>query len=82
MPSVAARAADTTTSRMSPWHEILAVLSGQHPLRVNASAPRLLLEEFGEPVLTIDGDVVQPRLSKSVELLSYLLGDARTQSHS
>ena len=74
MPAVAARAADTTSSRMSPWHEILAVLSGQHPVRVNVSAPRLVLEEFGEPTLTIDGAVVQPRLTKSVELLSYLLG--------
>lgn len=74
VPSVAARAADTTTSRMSPWHETLAVLSGQHPVRVNVSAPRLLLEEFGEPVLTVDGEVVQPRLTKSVELLSFLLG--------
>jgi DNA-binding SARP family transcriptional activator len=73
-PSVAARAADTTTSRVSPWHEILAVLSGQHPVRVTTGAPLLVLEEFGEPSLTVDGNVVQPRLTKSVELLSYLLG--------
>ncbi|CND52443.1 ATP-dependent transcriptional regulator [Mycobacterium tuberculosis] len=74
MPSVAARAADTTSDRMSPWHEILAALSGQHPVRVSSRAPRLVLEEFGEPSLTVDGDPVQPRLTKSVELLSYLLG--------
>ncbi|MGI5142872.1 MULTISPECIES: BTAD domain-containing putative transcriptional regulator [unclassified Streptomyces] len=73
VPSVAARAADTKSSRMSPWHEILAVLSGQHPVRVNATTPRLVLEEFGEPTLTIDGNVAQLRLTKSVELLSYLL---------
>jgi DNA-binding SARP family transcriptional activator len=74
MPAVAARAADTRPSRMSPWHEILAALSGQHPVRVNVSTPRLMVEEFGAPTLTVDGSVVQPRLSKSVELLSYLLG--------
>jgi len=73
-PSVAARAADTTSSRLSPWHEILAVLSGQHPVRVTTGAPRLVLEEFGEPSLTVDGNVVQPRLTKSLELLGYLLG--------
>ncbi|MER5688840.1 BTAD domain-containing putative transcriptional regulator [Streptomyces sp. NPDC002205] len=73
VPSVAARAADTKPSRMSPWHEILAALSGQHPVRVNVSTPRLVLEEFGEPTLTVDGNVAQPRLTKSVELLSYLL---------
>ncbi|MGI5142844.1 MULTISPECIES: BTAD domain-containing putative transcriptional regulator [unclassified Streptomyces] len=74
MPSVASRAADTKSSRMSHCHEVLDVLSGQHPVRVNVSAPRLVLEEFGEPTLTVDGKVVQPRLTKSVELLSYLLG--------
>ncbi|MEU4097857.1 BTAD domain-containing putative transcriptional regulator [Streptomyces sp. NPDC026673] len=74
MPAVAARAADTKSSRMSPWHEILAALSGPHPVRVNVSTPRLVLEEFGEPALTVDGNSAQPRLTKSVELLSYLLG--------
>ncbi|WP_246586026.1 BTAD domain-containing putative transcriptional regulator [Streptomyces yatensis] len=74
MPSVASRAADTESSRTSRSHELLAALSGRHPVRVNVSAPRLVLEEFGEPVLTVDGNVVQPRLTKSVELLSYLLG--------
>ncbi|MFG2475531.1 BTAD domain-containing putative transcriptional regulator [Streptomyces fagopyri] len=74
VPSVAARAADAKASRMSPWHEILAVLSGQHSVHVNVSTPRLVLEEFGEPALTVDGNVTQPRLTKSVELLSYLLG--------
>ncbi|MFD7407030.1 BTAD domain-containing putative transcriptional regulator [Streptomyces sp. NPDC059866] len=73
VPSVAARAADTKSSRMSPWHEILAVLSGQHPVRVHVSTPRLVLEEFGEPALMVDGNLTQPRLTKSVELLSYLL---------
>jgi DNA-binding SARP family transcriptional activator len=73
-PSVAARAADATSGRTSPWHELLSVLSGQHPVRVTAGAPRLVLEEFGEPSLTVDGRVVQPRLTKSVELLGYLLG--------
>jgi DNA-binding SARP family transcriptional activator len=73
-PSVAARAADATAGRTSPWHEILAALSGQRPVRVSTGAPRLVLEEFGQPSLTVDGRVVQPRLTKSVELLGYLLG--------
>ncbi|MFJ4467212.1 BTAD domain-containing putative transcriptional regulator [Streptomyces sp. NPDC089424] len=73
VPSVAARAADTKSSRMSPWHEILADLSGQHRVRVNVSTPRLVLEEFGDPTLTVDGNRARPRLTKSVELLSYLL---------
>ena len=75
VPSVAARAADTKASRSSPWHEILAVLSSPHPVWVAGGVPpRLMLEEFGEPVLMVDGSAVQPRLTKSVELLSVLLG--------
>jgi DNA-binding SARP family transcriptional activator len=74
MPSVAVRAADSKSGRMSRYHELLAVLSGRHPVRAHVSAPRLVLEEFGEPTLTVDGNAVQPRLTKSVELLSYLLG--------
>ena len=43
-------------------------------MRASTGAPRLVLEEFGEPSLTVDGTLIQPRLTKSVELLSYLLG--------
>lgn len=74
MPAVATRSADNVSSRTSPWHRALAVLSGQSHVSVHVVAPRLVLEEFGDPVLTVDGLVVQPRLTKSVELLSYLLG--------
>ncbi|MFF3559600.1 BTAD domain-containing putative transcriptional regulator [Streptomyces sp. NPDC002574] len=74
VPSVAARAADNESGRMSRCHEILDVLSRRQPVRMQVSAPRLVLEEFGEPTLTVDGNTVQPGLTKSVELLSYLLG--------
>ncbi|WP_344114054.1 BTAD domain-containing putative transcriptional regulator [Nocardioides humi] len=74
MPAVATRSADNVATRTSPWHRALAVLSGQSHVSVHVEAPRLVLEEFGDPVLTVDGAVVQPRLTKSVELLSYLLG--------
>jgi DNA-binding SARP family transcriptional activator len=74
VPAVAVRGADASPTRMSRWHELTATLAGQDPLRVTAEAPRLLLEEFGEPVLTVDGQQTVPRLSKSIELLSYLLG--------
>jgi DNA-binding SARP family transcriptional activator len=72
-PAVAVRGADASPTRMSRWHELTATLSSQDTLRITAKAPRLLLEEFGEPVLTVDGQQAAPRLSKSIELLSYLL---------
>jgi ATP/maltotriose-dependent transcriptional regulator MalT len=78
VPAVAVREADASPTRMSRWHELTAMLSSQDTLRVTARAPRLLLEEFGEPVLTVDGEHTPLRLSKSLELLSYLL-DARRE---
>ncbi|QWF20493.1 hypothetical protein KM427_16050 [Nocardioides sp. LMS-CY] len=77
VPAVAVRAADASPSRLSRWHELTAMLSDQGPLRVTARAPRLILEEFGDPILTVDGQPVTLRLSKSLELLSYLLGARR-----
>lgn len=77
VPAVAVREADASSTRMSRWHELTAMLSSQHALRVTLRAPRLLLEEFGDPVLTVDGQATALRLSKSVELLSYLLGARR-----
>ncbi|MFE2540605.1 BTAD domain-containing putative transcriptional regulator [Actinacidiphila glaucinigra] len=74
VPAVAVREADASPTRMSRWHELTATLSSQAPLRVAARAPRLVLEEFGEPILTVDGQQSTLRLSKSMELLSYLLG--------
>ncbi|MFD8685716.1 BTAD domain-containing putative transcriptional regulator [Streptomyces sp. NPDC059651] len=80
VPAVAVREADASSTRMSRWHELTATLASQHTLRVTMRAPRLLLEEFGDPVLTVDGQPTSLRLSKSVELLSYLLGARRAVS--
>ncbi|WP_260256127.1 BTAD domain-containing putative transcriptional regulator [Streptomyces sp. 840.1] len=77
VPAVAVREADASPTRMSRWHELTAALSGQDTLRVASRAPRLLLEEFGEPFLTVDGQRAPLRLSKSMELLSYLLAERR-----
>lgn len=80
VPAVAAREADASPTRMSRWHELTSALSRQETLRVTARAPRLLLEEFGEPVLIVDGQQSALRLSKSIELLSYLLSARRAVS--
>lgn len=80
VPAVAVREADASPTRMSRWHELTSALSRQDTVRVTTRAPRLLLEEFGEPVLTVDGQQSALRLSKSVEVLSYLLGARREVS--
>ena len=73
VPGVAVRAADSEPVRMARWHEMTSLLAREGPVRVSGGAPRLVLEQFGEPVLTVDDRRVQPRLSKSMELLSYLI---------
>lgn len=80
VPAVAVREADASPTRMSRWHDLTSALARQETLRVTARAPRLVLEEFGEPVLTVDGQQSGLRLSKSIELLSYLLGARREVS--
>jgi ATP/maltotriose-dependent transcriptional regulator MalT len=73
VPAVAVRSADAAPTRMSRWHELTALLASQNTLRVSSRGPRLLLEEFGEPTVTVDDRPTQPRLSKSIELLGYLI---------
>ena len=78
VPAVAVRGADTQPSRTSRWHDLTARLTGGRQLTVTGRAPRLVLDEFGDPELRLDGAAVVPRLRKSVELLAYLLaGDDR-----
>ena len=73
VPAVASRSADAEPTRMSPWHEITALLSDQAVIQVPGHSPRLVFEEFGEPQLLVDGRPAQPRLSKSLELLAFLI---------
>ncbi|GAA4691193.1 hypothetical protein GCM10023215_30070 [Pseudonocardia yuanmonensis] len=73
VPAVAVRGADTEPSRTSRWHDLTARLTGGRHLTLTGRDPRLVLDEFGDPELRLDGSPVIPRLRKSVELLAYLL---------
>ncbi|ANS32298.1 transcriptional regulator domain-containing protein (plasmid) [Rhodococcus opacus] len=73
VPSVAVRGADTEPHRTSRWHELTTLLTRRGGLAITARNPRLVLEEFGEPVLLLDTVDVTPRLRKSTELLARLI---------
>lgn len=73
VPSVALRGADTESSRLSPWRELTASLATGRRITAAGRIPRLVLEDLGQPELRLDGEIVTPRLRKSVELLAYLL---------
>lgn len=73
VPAVAVRGADTESNRLSRWHELTASLANGRRITAAGRAPRLVLEDLGEPELRVDGATVTPRLRKSIELLAYLL---------
>ncbi|WP_432854673.1 BTAD domain-containing putative transcriptional regulator [Amycolatopsis sp. CA-161197] len=73
VPAVAVRGADTESDRLSHWHELTASLANGRRITAAGRAPRLVLEDLGEPELRVDGSPVTPRLRKSIELLAYLL---------
>jgi DNA-binding SARP family transcriptional activator len=73
VPAVAVRGADTEPHQTSRWHELTALLARRRGVTVTASHPRIVLEEFGEPVLFLDDVDVTPRLRKSTELLARMI---------
>lgn len=73
VPAVAVRGADTEPSRLTRWRELTASLANGRRITAAGRIPRLVLEDFGEPELRLDGETVTLRLRKSVELLAYLL---------
>ncbi|GAW47990.1 uncharacterized protein PD653_1110 [Nocardioides sp. PD653] len=73
MPAVAVRAADSAPGRGSEWHELVDALANWRTLRVSTREPQLVIEEFGNALVTVDGEPAQPRLTKAIELLSYLM---------
>jgi len=73
VPAVAVRGADTEPSRLSRWRELTAALAAGRRITAAGRMPRLVLSDLGPPELRLDGEIVTPRLRKSVELLAYLL---------
>ena len=73
VPAVAVRGADTEPGRLSRWRELTASLANGRRVTAAGRVPRLTLADLGPPELRLDGEIVTPRLRKSVELLAYLL---------
>jgi DNA-binding SARP family transcriptional activator len=74
VPDVAVRGADIEQHRDARWHELVNVLSRRRgAFSVATRGPQLVLEEFGEPRLLLEGRDVTPKLRKSTELTARLL---------
>ena len=72
-PAVLTRRLDAEAAGDSPWHEVGRALAAQGVDARVVSRPRAELADFGPPELKVDGEPRRPRLSKTYELLAFLL---------
>lgn len=74
VPSVAMRGSDTEQYRDARWHELVGLLARRgRTLAVSQRDPELVLDEFGDPRLLLQGRDVTPNLRKSTVLMARLL---------
>jgi DNA-binding SARP family transcriptional activator len=75
-PGVLSRRLDAEPETDGPWHSLgralVAGTGGDSGARVVVSVSAHL-REFGEPVFTVNGRDVRPKIRKSIELLSFML---------
>ncbi|MEV0218251.1 BTAD domain-containing putative transcriptional regulator [Streptomyces sp. NPDC050704] len=72
-PAVASRRIDAEADADTPWHAVGRALAAQGVnIQVTERMPAVTVEEFGRHALVVDGAEVRLRISKSLELLSYL----------
>ncbi|MFE9677152.1 BTAD domain-containing putative transcriptional regulator [Streptomyces sp. NPDC006259] len=72
-PAVASRRIDAEADTDTPWHAVGRALAAQGVhIKVTARIPSVTVAEFGRHALAVDGVRAHLRISKSLELLSYL----------
>lgn len=80
-PAVLSRRLDAEPAADSPWHELGRALRAQgHEVKAPVRASLRLLE-FGQCTMLVDGEEVRPGLTKTYELLAYLLTRPRHRAH-
>jgi len=72
-PAVASRRIDAEADTDTPWHAVGRALAAQGAnIRVTERIPPVEVSEFGRHTLLVDGAEARLRISKSLELVSYL----------
>ncbi|MFF5523105.1 BTAD domain-containing putative transcriptional regulator [Streptomyces coeruleorubidus] len=72
-PAVASRRIDAEADTDTPWHAVGRALASQGAnIQVTERVPAVTVVEFGRHALAVDGVEARLRISKSLELLSYL----------
>lgn len=70
--AVVSRRIDAEPAPGSAWHELGRALLAQGVTLDVRIAPAVVLQEFGAPAMTVDGQAARPRIAKSYELLAFL----------
>lgn len=70
--AVLARRLDIEADADSEWHELGRSLMGRHSGEENHNRVSVLLREFGETTLEVEGEIVKPRIAKSLALVALL----------
>lgn len=80
-PGVLSRRLDAEGSTETEWHSLARFLAIQQGLSVidSSNAP-VHFRDIGPPAIDVFGETVQPRLSKSFEVLSYILAQPKRQT--
>ena len=71
--AVIARRLDAETGANSPWHELGRALGARGIRAGREGTTDIVLFEFGRIAMTVDGQDVKPRITKSLALLAYLI---------
>jgi DNA-binding SARP family transcriptional activator len=71
-PAVLSRRLDAEPDPDSAWHDLGRTLMADGLTKGPSLEARIYVREFGHPELIVDGNAVEPKLTKSVELLAYL----------
>jgi hypothetical protein len=71
-PVVVSRRLDAVAGTDSAWNGIGRTLMSEGLIGGAGLLPRVHVGEFGTPAILVDGTAVQPKLTKSTELLAYL----------
>jgi hypothetical protein len=75
-PAVVSRRLDAEVGTDSAWHGLGRTLMSDGWLVGAGLLPRAHVREFGAPAILVDGHVVRPKLTRSVEVLAYLAAHA------
>jgi DNA-binding SARP family transcriptional activator len=82
VPAVAARRLGEERSPDGPWHDIARAFALRERAPWRSPMARVVVDDFGPPLVTVDGNPVRPRIARTSVALGYLASAGRPVSRS